>query len=343
VGGPVTKNILYGEAANLWPDFVYGSAVIDHGVGAVTSGASAIVSPVVSTTYTLTVTNLAGDSVVQSVAVNVATVVVNPVAPATKTITVGHTYTFTSSVTGAADPSLNWSVDGVPGGNATVGTIVGGLYTAPATPGSHTVTASSNANVAVSQNASLTIVDAPSIDTPLVATPGAIPYGGTSVLSATYAHGTANLAGGATNTNPASSPVNFTTPALTSTTSYTLTVTNAAGDFVTSTATVTVSAVTMTALAPATKYVSQTKTLQVTGGVVSGVVDASVTWQVNGVAGGNATYGTIDASGLYTAPATVPGSPVVTVTCMSNAENAITQTMAITLVNLPAITSFTVN
>jgi len=37
---------------------------------------------------------------------------------------------------------LNWSVDGVAGGNSTVGTVSnGGLYTPPATPGTHTVSA----------------------------------------------------------------------------------------------------------------------------------------------------------------------------------------------------------
>jgi hypothetical protein len=43
---------------------------------------------------------------------------------------------FTAQVkgTGAFSPSVNWSVNGINGGNATVGTIVGGLYTAPTTP-----------------------------------------------------------------------------------------------------------------------------------------------------------------------------------------------------------------
>jgi polygalacturonase len=41
-----------------------------------------------------------------------------------------------------------------------------------------------------------------------------------------------------------------------------------------------------------------------------GVTNQSVTWTVNGVAGGNTTSGTISATGLYTPPATAPGSPV---------------------------------
>ena len=36
----------------------------------------------------------------------------------------------------------------------------------------------------------------------------------------------------------------------------------------------------------------------------------SVTWMVNGVSGGNATQGTVDSTGLYTAPASIPPTPV---------------------------------
>ena len=43
--------------------FTGGTGAVDHGVGAVTSGTAAAVSPAASTTYTLTVTNLAGTSV----------------------------------------------------------------------------------------------------------------------------------------------------------------------------------------------------------------------------------------------------------------------------------------
>jgi hypothetical protein len=52
----------------------------------------------------------------------------------------------------------------------------------------------------------------------------------------------------------------------------------------------------------------------------SGSATTDVAWQVNGIAGGNSTYGTISATGLYTAPATVPdpGTVVVTVVSLAN-------------------------
>jgi hypothetical protein len=46
-----------------------------------------------------------------------------------------------------------------------------------------------------------------------------------------------------------------------------------------------------------------------------------VTWQVNGVTGGNVSAGTIDANGVYTAPAVVPSpNHPVMVTAVSQAD-----------------------
>ncbi len=50
---------------------------------------------------------------------------------------------------------------------------------------------------------------------------------------------------------------------------------------------------------------------------VNGVANAPVTWMVDGTPGGNATLGTITPSGIYTAPATVPASPVAIVAATS--------------------------
>jgi hypothetical protein len=54
---------------------------------------------------------------------------------------------------------------------------------------------------------------------------------------------------------------------------------------------------------------------------VSGNANTAVTWQVNGVTGGSATAGMIDAVGVYTAPAVVPSpnNPVM-VTAVSQAD-----------------------
>src|SRR5271155_2776004 len=50
---------------------------------------------------------------------------------------------------------------------------------------------------------------------------------------------------------------------------------------------------------------------------VSGSPDTTVAWEVNGVANGNATFGTVSGTGLYTAPAVMPSPASVTVTAIS--------------------------
>ena len=54
--------------------------------------------------------------------------------------------------------------------------------------------------------------------------------------------------------------------------------------------------------------------------MVQNTSNTAVTWQVNGMTGGNATVGTISSSGLYTAPGVVPNPATVTVTAVSQAD-----------------------
>jgi hypothetical protein len=63
---------------------------------------------------------------------------------------------------------------------------------------------------------------------------------------------------------------------------------------------------------------------------VSGSTNQSVTWQVNQVAGGNASVGTIDSSGVYIAPVTMPANPV-TVTAIAQVDGTTQGSAAVTL------------
>ncbi len=64
---------------------------------------------------------------------------------------------------------------------------------------------------------------------------------------------------------------------------------------------------------------------------------AAVNWQVNNMPGGNSTLGTIGSSGLYTAPASVPNPPTVTVTAVSQSDAAQTGSSSVTIQSLSAI------
>lgn len=71
-----------------------------------------------------------------------------------------QTQQFTATVTETTNLSVNWSVDGTAGGSATTGTIsASGLYTPPATGGTHTITATSATNSAASGSATVAVTD----------------------------------------------------------------------------------------------------------------------------------------------------------------------------------------
>lgn len=55
-----------------------------------------------------------------------------------------------------------------------------------------------------------------------------------------------------------------------------------------------------------------TDSTQAFSATVAGSSNQTVSWSVNGIAGGNATLGTVSAAGLYTAPAAVPNPATVT-------------------------------
>ena len=122
-----------------------------------TSGAVSTGAVDATTTYTLNCTGIGGSGS------GLATVTVpNPnqflVTPRNAALTLGQSQQFTATVPGAASPS--WSVDGVPGGNASVGTISAiGLYTPPGVAGTHVVVATSAANPAQTGTASVAVTD----------------------------------------------------------------------------------------------------------------------------------------------------------------------------------------
>jgi hypothetical protein len=91
-------------------------------------------------------------------------------------------------------------------------------------------------------------------------------------------------------------------------------------------------------VSPASANVRVARSQQFTASV-QGNTNQSVTWSVNGVAGGTATYGFIDTTGFYMAPSNLPAATNVTVTATSVASPTSTGSAAVTLMPLPSITS----
>jgi Protein of unknown function (DUF1800) len=63
------------------------------------------------------------------------------------------------------------------------------------------------------------------------------------------------------------------------------------------------------------------------------LADKTFTWSVNGIAGGNATLGTIDANGNYTAPAALPSPNTITIGAAETGKSSVTASSAVTLLN----------
>jgi len=80
-----------------------------------------------------------------------------------------------------------------------------------------------------------------------------------------------------------------------------------------------------------------TSTTQVFIATVTGTSNTTVTWQVNKVTGGNATVGTIDNSGNYTAPTTVPTpNPSVVIEAISQVLSSAIGAESVTIVTNPS-------
>ena len=88
-----------------------------------------------------------------------------------------------------------------------------------------------------------------------------------------------------------------------------------------------------------TSQVRLDATVQLTA-TVTNSTNAAVTWEVNGVAGGSSSTGTISTAGVYTPPATVPSPSTVTITAVSQASSAASGSMVESILNpVPSVSS----
>lgn len=128
----------------------------------------------------------------------VAAVVKVALSPTSATVRLSGTQQFTATVTGAANGAVSWSVNGIVGGNASVGIIsTAGLYTAPsAMPTNSVVTVAAVSVPAPGSSAqcrvTLTLPPPPPVAVSISPTNAAVQYGTYRVFSATVLN-TTNL------------------------------------------------------------------------------------------------------------------------------------------------------
>jgi hypothetical protein len=226
------------------------------------------------------------------------------ISPGYTTIGVSATVQYSATVTGLTNTTVTWSVVGVKGGNSTYGTITtGGLYTAPAQIPANGITISA---LGSDKKTSATVYVNVAPPGPAISSisPNPIPVG-TSTVTVT---GAGFQKGATIQMNGA----NLTTKFVNATTLTTNAYFGPAG--------------------PATFMVENSGSLwgpvfnativksgpppPQTIAPTAATVKLSATQQFtsSGATGWTATAGTVDSTGLYTAPATMPSSPNVTVT-----------------------------
>lgn len=283
-------------------------------------------------------------------------------------MTAGGAQEFSVTVTGNGNESadVTWSVNGVAGGNATVGTIAStsattALYTAPATvptPATVTVTATSVADTTKSASATATITCGTTSS--ISPTSASVGLGQTQTFSASFclaagatiawdvngiaggnsAVGTISPSGATTAIYTAPTDLPVTNPVMIDATASAVT-----GGASSVSASVTITSGVIVAIAPgiATLLPGQRQSFAAT---VTNSPDTSVTWTVNGVPNGNASVGQVCVSGTnpcvapsgpasgavdYLAPAATPAMNPVTLIATSHADPSKSATASITI------------
>jgi len=244
------------------------------------------------------------------------------ISPTSVGVNTNQQQQFTATVSGTNNTGVQWWVDGIMGGNASVGTISStGLYTAPATASSHAVKASSTADITKSATAQVAVIVPGAITVSVSPSSATIAASGTQQFSATVG-GTTNTAvtwsvdgiAGGNSTAGTITAGGIYTPGMAG--QHTVTATSVADSTKSGSAVVNVTVA--IAVHPLRSSLTLTQTQQFTANVV-GTGNTAVNWSVDGVASGNPTVGTISSTGLYTPPPAV-GSHMITATSVADAN-----------------------
>jgi hypothetical protein len=320
---------------------------------------------------TITATPAADPSKAASIAITIASTVSLSISPTAATLALGASTNFAATVTGAADSSVTWDVNGIAGGNATVGTILpdgnpgAATYTAPAImPASNplTVHASSNTNPNVTAAATVTLIGAIAVAlTPPSATlsvnnrqtfnvqivnsatsevswqVNGVPGGNTTV-------GQVCVVGSSpcqTVTSSVAASVDFLAPAaVPSPNPVTLKAISQDNSTVSASSSITILPHDVVSVSPPSVTLAP-GALQTFVADVLGTTDQQVTWSISGAAcsAAGAPCGIVDATGSYVAPAIAPSPNTLSVTATSSEDTSRTASAAVTITLQPTILS----
>jgi hypothetical protein len=279
------------------------------------------------------------------------------VAPAAASVLLGESQIFTATVSNTANTAVSWSVDGIPGGDAAVGTIdAGGVYTAPQiqmAPPSVSLVATSVADPSKSGAGTITVTSSFSL---AVTGPSTITAGNAATYTATltvpansnpsraisWSVAGAGCVGAACGTISPGGV--YTAPSIPpSPATLEIIATPQADPPQAASVSVSILSAIRVSVSPSAATVAPggAQALQAT---VTGAQDSTVTWDVNGVVGGNATVGSILNSQTdpdnttYSAPLTLPAGGSVSVRARSNADPGVSASATIAFTNSVYVT-----
>ena len=293
------------------------------------------------------------------------------VTPDTASVPLSSTQIFSAQVTGSANTNVTWDVNGVVGGNATVGTVtnISGTstttYTAPATPPAppsvtvHAVSAANQTAVGVA-TVTLTIPGA-LVLTPTSATtavslrqPFTVSISGSSNTNVLWQ--VSGIPGGNATvgeicvvaSNPCQSisiapagSVEYLAPAaVPSPNPVTLSVSSQAFPAQIQAAQITILAHVVVSVSPPSATLAPATTQAFTANAL-GTTNQIVTWNVTGIACSGAGFpcGTIDANGNYTAPISTPSPNAINIVATSSEDTSRTGSASVTITNAITIVS----
>ncbi|HET6142285.1 MAG TPA: hypothetical protein VFE02_02170 [Candidatus Acidoferrales bacterium] len=378
-GASATYAATISAAANSNPDrevswSVAGNGCTAHVCGTITqSGAyTAPAIPPSPATVKIVATPLSDPTKIVSFPISIVPVIGVAITPASASVLLGTTQNFQAMVTGAADTTVTWDVNGVVGGNATVGSILNSqispnstTYTSPQilpAGGIVTVRARSNASPGSSASASVTLIS--SITLALNPTTSFVAVGDRQTFSLQIS-GTANqtatwtvngISGGSpaigricvTGSNPCQAAlssglgsVDYVAPeGMPSPNPVVITATSQVDSTKSASSSITILPHVSVSIQPGNITLANTEPIRFIA-VVTGSLDQQVIWRISGSACGiPANCGSIDATGLYTAPPSVPSPALISVIATSTEDTSQSGFATVILGNGPAIFSF---
>lgn len=163
---PTTATLMNGTSQQFTASVQGGNPTFTWSVDGITGGNSTVgkisntgdyMAPSAAGNHTVTASDGTGTGNSASAQVTVWSFTISPTVA---TVAPGGTQQFTATIQGITNTSVTWSVDGINGGNNSVGTVsTTGLYTAPTATGAHNVTATSVAYPSDSVTARVTVVN----------------------------------------------------------------------------------------------------------------------------------------------------------------------------------------